>query len=42
MYAGLEVTRCRSEVVMEKALLRQQLIVLERGLAPHARADALS
>jgi len=27
---------------MENALLRQQLIVLERGLAPHARADALS
>ena len=29
--AGLDLTRCRSELVMENALLRQQLIVLERG-----------
>jgi hypothetical protein len=29
--AGLELTSCRPAVVMEKALLRQQLIVLERG-----------
>ncbi len=41
--AGLDLTRCRSELVMENVLLRrQQLIVLERGLTPHARSDVLS
>ena len=40
--APLDLTRCRSELVMENALLRQQLIVHERGLAPHARSSVLS
>ena len=30
--AALDLTRCRSELVMENALLRQQLIVLERQI----------
>jgi len=40
--AALDFTRCRSELVMENALLRQQLIALERGLAPHARSHGAS
>ncbi len=40
--AALDLTRCKSELVLENALLRQQLIVLERGLAPHARSSVLS
>ena len=40
--AALDFTRCRSKLVLENALLRQQLIVLERGLAPHARSHAPS
>jgi len=40
--AGLDLTRCKSEIVLENALLRQQLIVHERGLAPHARSSVLS
>jgi len=39
---GLDLTRCKSALVLENALLRQQLIVLERGLAPHARSSVLS
>ncbi len=30
--AGLDLTRCKSELVLENALLRQQLIVLERQI----------
>ncbi len=34
--AALDFSRCRPELVIENAPLSQQLIVLERGLAPHA------
>jgi len=33
---GLGLAHCKSEFVLENALPRQPLIVLERGLASHA------
>ncbi len=36
--AALDYIRCRSELVMENALLRQQLIVLERQITRPQRA----
>ena len=38
--AGLDLTRCKSEIVLENALLRQQLIVLERQIKRPKRAAA--
>ena len=36
--AGLDLTRCKSELVLENALLRQQLLVLERRTKRPKRA----
>jgi len=36
--AALDLTRCKSELLMENALLRQQLIVLERQITRPQRA----
>ena len=38
--AALGLIRCRSELVMENALLLQQLIVLERQIAPGLASHA--
>ena len=39
---GLGLAHCKSEFVLENALPRQPLIVLERGLARHARSSFCS